>query len=128
MSILSQILGKQINWAQAKQKIEDWARALTAHDPNLATMAGALMADAKQAASNAIDMGQHALTDHLLPFVKTVEPGLDGVLATYTSGVSIPFNPLINDGVDRIAAAVKAEVDMWSLKAKAALATPAAPK
>ena len=54
-----------------------------------------------------------------------MEAALDTALAAVTKGASIPFNGFVNDGIDQMAAAIKAEADAWALKAKAALAAPA---
>ncbi len=125
MSILSQLMKGQITWSQAAAETEQWAQNIVSHDQTLTETAGALLTDVKQAASNAISMADSALSSYILPAASATEAALDAALAAVTHGASVPLNPFVNDGIDRIAAAVKAEADAWSLKAKAQLAVPA---
>lgn len=126
MSILTDLYHGKITFQQAAQKAEGWASALVAHDPTLTAAAGAILADVKQGASNAIDMADTALGAFIGPAALATETALEAALAGVSKGATLPFNPLITDGIDRIAAAVKAEADAWALKAKAELA-PAQP-
>lgn len=121
MSILTDLAEGKINFHVASQEVGQWAQNLVAHDPTLTAAAGAIVSDLKQAASNAVGLADTALGAFIVPAAKTVEATLDGVLAAATRGASIPFNAFVNDGIDQIAAAIKAEADAWSLKAKAAL-------
>ena len=125
MSILTALLEHKITWDQAKTEAEQWAENLVAHDSTLTATTGALLSDVKQAASNAIDMADTALGAVIGPAATATETALDAALAAATKGVSTPFNIFINDGIDRIAGAIKAEADAWSLKAKAQLASTA---
>jgi hypothetical protein len=127
MSILTDLLKGKITFGQAASEAEQWASHIVSADPTLATAAGAILSDVKQAASNAVSMADGAVGAAVGPLAATIETGLDAALATVTKGESIPFNGFVNDGIDQMAAAIKAEADAWSLKAKAALATPAAP-
>lgn len=127
MSILSELLERKITFSQAASQAAQWASNLIAHDPILSNAAGTVLTDVKQAASNAIDMADTAIGVAILPAAKGVEASLDAALASITKGASIPFNGFVNDGIDKMAAAIKAEADAWALKAKAALATPAKP-
>ena len=126
MSILSDLLEHKITFHQAAQEVEDWVSKLVSHDATLTAAAGGVLADVKQAASNAVEMADTALGAWIIPASKSVEATLDNSLSGVTHGASTPFNPLINDGIDRIANAVKAEADAWALKAKHSLLPPAA--
>lgn len=126
MSILTDLIEGKITFGQAAAEAGQWASNLVSHDSTLSGAAGAVLSDVKQAASNAVDMADTALGGYILPAAKGVEGLLETALAGATGGVSVPFNPLISDGIDRIANAVKAEADAWSLKAKGQLAAPAA--
>lgn len=124
MSILTDLLSGKITFSQASQQAGQWASTLVAHDPALTAMAGAVLSDVKQAASNAVDMADTAVGAAIGPAALAVEASLDAALAGITKGASIPFNGFVNDGIDKMAAAIKAEADAWALKAKAAIAAP----
>ena len=126
MSILSDALSGKITFAQAETQAIAWASHIINSDPALSNAAGAVLTDVKQAASNAISMADTAVGVAILPAAKGVEVALDAALASVTKGASVPFNGFVNDGIDQMAAAIKAEADAWSLKAKAALAAPTA--
>lgn len=122
MSILTQLIEGKITFHDAASQIESWARGIVAKDQTLTSTVGAVMSDVKQAASNAVEMADSALGAYIHPAALATEAALEGALAAVTKGASLPFNPFITDGVDKIAAAVKAEADAWALKTKAALA------
>jgi hypothetical protein len=122
MSILSDLRAGKITWTQAVSEVVAWGQKLIAGDPALTTAVGAVVSDVKQAASNAIQDADTAFAAFIGPATTTLEAGLDAALAGYTKGLSLTFNPLINDTVDKIAAAAVAEANAWALKAKAALA------
>jgi hypothetical protein len=125
MSILTDLIEKKITFSQAAAAALAWAQALISHDPALTSAAGAVVSDVKQAASNAVGLADTYVGAAILPAAKGVEVALDAALASVTKGASIPFNGFVNDGIDQMAAAIKAEADAWALKAKAALAQPA---
>ena len=134
MSILTQLRKGQINWAQAASQIEAWGEKLVGGNQVVAEAVGGIVADVKQAAANAIGDLDTAFDTAITPTVTALESGLDSTLAVYTKGISTPFNGLMNDTIDKIAAAAKAEADTWALKAKASLgqayvapSTPSAP-
>lgn len=127
MSILTDLFEHKITFSQAAQEAAQWASSLINHDPILSSTASAVLADVKQGASNAVDMADTALGVAIVPAAKVVEGALDAALASVTKGASVAFNPFVNDGVDRMAAAIKAEADAWALRVKAQLAAPAQP-
>lgn len=129
MSILSDLAHGHITFHQAAAQAEQWASQVVSHDPILAATASTLLADVKQAASDAVGLADSALGQFIIPAAGTVEVALDAALAKATGGLSIPFNHFTSDGIDKFAAAIKAEADAWTLKVKAALASqaPAAP-
>lgn len=124
MSILSDLLNKKITFSQAAAQAAAWASTLIAHDPVLSTTASAVLSDVKQGASNAVEMADTALGAIIGPATLATETALEAALAAATKGASVPFNPLISDGIDRIASAVKAEADAWALRTKASLVPP----
>lgn len=124
MSILTDLAEGKITFSQAAAEALGWSEKIIAADPVLTNAASAVLADVKQGASNAVGALDTAIGAAVLPASKAVEAALDASLASLTKGVSIPFNGFVNDGIDQMAAAIKAEADAWSLKAKAALAAP----
>ena len=126
MSILSDLFAKRITFQQAAAEAGAWASALVTHNPALAADAGAALAVVKQAASDAITAADTMVGQAAAPATVAVETALEAALASLTHGGSVVLNPFVNDGVDALAKAVKDAADAWALKAKAALATPAA--
>lgn len=125
MSILTDLLERKITFGQAAQEAAAWASSLISHDPVLSSTASAVLSDVKQGASNAVDMADTAIGVAIVPAAKAAEAALDAALSSVTKGASVAFNPFVNDGIDRMAAAIKAEADAWALKVKAQLADPA---
>ena len=126
-SILSDLLKKRVTFNQAATAAAAWAQSLITHYASLTSSAAATLSDIKQGASNAVEAADSALAAHCDGIVTGTEALLKGTLAKATGGVSVPFNPFISDGSDRLAAAVKAQADAWVLQAKAKLASAGAP-
>lgn len=84
------------------------------------------MTDAKQMLSDAIGMADSALSSHVGEVADAAETALEAALAKATNGISVPFNPLIEDGIDKLAAAAVAAAHLWAMQTKARLAAPAA--
>lgn len=124
MSILSDLRAGKITWTQAAEEVAAWAEKIIAGDSSLTQAVGAVVTTVKQAASNAVEDADAAFAKFIGPATASLEAGLDTALSEYTHGVSLMFNPLINDAIDKIAAAAVAEANTWALKAKAALAQP----
>lgn len=126
MSILTDALRGKITFSQASTEAAQWASKIITKDPTLSTAASATLAIIKQGASNAIMLADTELGPHIQPAADAVELALDAALAKATGGLSVPFNPLVNAGIDQMAGLVKAAADAWALKAKASLILPAA--
>ena len=122
MSILTDLLSKKITFSQAVSEVEAWAAKILTGDPSLTSAVGAVVSGVKQAASDAVSDADQAFASFIGPATQALESDLDAALAGYTHGISLVFSPLINDIIDRIAAAAVAEANTWALKAKAALA------
>lgn len=122
MSILTDLRAGKITWSEASSEIVQCGEKIIAGDPTLTNAVGAVVSNIKQAASDAITDADSAFVKFIGPATATLEVGLDAALAGYTKGVSLTFNPLINDTIDKIEAAAVAEANAWALKAKAALA------
>src|ERR1700751_1773370 len=116
MSILTDLIEGKITFQTAVQEAGQWAAKLVAADPILTTAAGNVLSDVKQAASNAVVLADSAIGASILPASKALEVALDAALNSITKGASIPFNGFVNDGIDQMAAAIKAEADAWALK------------
>ena len=127
MSILSDLMSGKITWNTASTEATAWAEKLIASDATLTGAAETILSDVKQAASDAITMADSALAAYVLPASKSVEAALEAALAGATKGMSVPFNPMISDGIDSIANAIKNEADAWALKTKASLASAPTP-
>ncbi len=126
MSILTDLVQGKITFQQAVAEASAWSQKVVAADPTLTAVSGAVLSDVKQAASNAVDMADTWIGQHVAPMTLAIETAADAALAAATGGKSIPFNGFVNDGIDRMVQAGKSELDAWALKAKAELAAPAA--
>ncbi len=126
MSILSDLRAGKITWSQAAAEVVAWGEKIITGDPTLTAAVGAVVSNVKQAAAVAVEDVDAAFTTFIGPATSALETGLDAALAGYTHGLSLTFNPLINDTIDKIEAAAVAEANTWALKAKAALAPAAA--
>lgn len=122
MSILSELRAGHITWSQAAAQTAAWGEKIVTGDPTMTAAVGAVVSDLKQAASVAVEDADAAFVKFIGPVATSLETGLDAALAGYTHGLSLTFNPLINDTIDKLAAASVAEANAWALKAKAALA------
>lgn len=125
MSILSDAMSGKITFSEAVSEATGWVQHMVAQDPTATAAAGAILSDIKQAASDAISIGEGALGAIITPAALSIEATLDATLSAATHGLSVPFNPIINAGIDTIANALKAEIDAWSAKTKAGLVSPA---
>lgn len=130
MSILTNLLEGKITWGQAVTQIESDIASVASKSQAGALVLSGLESIVKQGASDAITIGQTAAADYLGPLSKAAELALDAALTTATKGIATPFTPLVNSGIDQIVNFAQAEINAWSLKAKAALTavpTPSAP-
>lgn len=122
MSILTDLRAGKITWSQAGSQILSWADKIVKGDPTLTTAVGSVVANIKQLASDAVGDADTAFVAFIGPATSALEVGLDAALAGYTKGLSLSYNPLINDTIDKIEAAAIAEANVWALKTKASLA------
>jgi len=122
MSILTEVLHGKITFAQAAAKIEADAATLINHLPApLHAAVDALTPSLKQAASNAVDMGDTALKDALDVGLVALTPAVSAALAHYVPAGTL-LTPMAIDALDRMTAALKAEIDALAVEAKANLA------
>lgn len=126
MSILTDVAEGKITFSQGIAQAIAWGQKLTASNPALAAIVNTTISAVKQGASDAVGAVDTVIGAAMLPAAKAVETALDSALATVTKGASIPFNGFVNDGIDQMAASIKAEADAWALKTKAGLVPTAA--
>jgi hypothetical protein len=126
MSILSEVIHGKISPQEGVAEGLKWAEALISHSPDLTASVNASVTDLKHAASNALDLAETDIGAAVTNIVPGLETALDAELAKLTGSATVPFNKFINDGADRLVAAVHAELDAFILKWKASLATPPA--
>ena len=125
MSILSDLFRGKISWSTAEKEIETWTQQTVAANPTLTQTAGAVMADLKQAASDAI-----STADTLAgPLLAT---GADAVSAAFTTAATAylgPFgavvSPAANDAITKIRDGLKAVLDAEAAALIAQLKPPA---
>jgi hypothetical protein len=121
MSILTELLHKKITFGEAVHKANGWAEDVIGHDQALTTAAGQALSAIKQGASDAVSAADSLLAPHLAAAAEKIEAALEQTLASATDGLSVPLNPLIDAGVDKIAAIAKQVGDTWALEVKARL-------
>ena len=124
MSILTDVLTRKISPVQGVEEALKWAQSLVTHSPDLSASVTAVTTDIKHAASNALDLAETDIGAAVAAIVPGLETSLEAELAKLSGGITVPFNKFINDGVDRLGAALHAEIDAFLLKYKASLTTP----
>jgi hypothetical protein len=77
----------------------------------------------KQAASDALSAAAGAAMVYAPTVVNVVEKTLDDALVSLTGGVAAPLTPLLNQGIDDVAAHAVAAIRAWQLKQKAGAAS-----
>jgi ubiquinone biosynthesis protein UbiJ len=124
MSILSQIMSRQIGWTEAKTRIEAWFAGIAAKLGDAAKPAvAAAEADLKQAASNAISLADQAAAPHLAEFADMAGAWFANAVSAYLGPVAAgALTPAIHDALDTLAAGAKAELDALAAQLKAELA------
>lgn len=122
MSILSQLLKKQITWGQAASAIEAWGEQLVAKaSPATQAAAGVVVSDLKQAASNAVMFADTAAGPLLAEGAQVAGAALSTFLAKYLGPLAAVESPVTQDAINNAAAALKAEIDAQATAALAAL-------
>lgn len=127
MSILSQLFRGKITWGEAETQINDWAVKTESQVPGLTAITGTVVADLKQAASDAI-----ATADTLAgPLLAT---GADAVSAAFTTAATTylgPFgavvSPAAHDAINKIRDGLKAALDAEAASLIASLKPAAVP-
>lgn len=128
MSIIADIYnGVKSNWTAISAEIEELFAKVKAALPSssVADLAVAQQ-DLKQAASIALGDVVAGVIGFEPTFVKGLESSADNALASLTGGLTVPLNPLLNNGIEDIVNKGTAALQAWGLKQKAAaIAVPA---
>ena len=124
MSILSELINRQITWTQAKTRIEAWFAGIAAKLPDpLKPAVAAAESELKQAASNAVDYADQALAPHLLQFADLAGTWFANAASAYLGPVAAgALSPAVHDALDKLASGAKAELDALAAQLKADLA------
>ena len=123
VSVITGIWNKAVqDWTAAETWIDDRVKAIEAALPGATTVINTVVADAKQAASDAIGLADTMVDQWAPTLTTTLEGGADLALTKYTGGLAVPLIPMTNDAIDRIVSLGKDTLDSWALKAKASLA------
>lgn len=127
MNIIAKIVSGAVTlWTDIVNEIEGDAAKVKAALPASAIPAfDVTVSDLKQGASDALSAVTAGATSVAPGLVKGLEALADQELAVATNGLAVPLVPLVNTGIDNIAAAGIASLKAWALKAKASLAAPA---
>lgn len=126
MSILSDLMSKRITFSQAAAEVVQWGEKLIASDPTLTNAVGVVVSDAKQAASNAVALAGGALAQVILPGAAAVEAATNAAILKAIGPLgAAALTPGVDNAIETVAAALKAEIDAAVLNAKAQLAKPA---
>lgn len=121
MSIFSQLIGGKITFSQAASQFLAWAERLISHDAVFTQAASDALSIVKQRASDALTLGDTALSSHANELATVVETAMDKALAAATGGLSTPLNPLIDAGVDQLMNLVVGVAHAKALEFKASL-------
>jgi hypothetical protein len=124
MSIVSDLLHGKITWDTAKTEIETWGSQVTQQlgsSPAVAAATSGVIADLKQAASDAITTADTLAGPIIATGATAVEVATDVAIKTYLGPFGNIASPLAHDAIDKIASGLKATIDAVAMEAKAGL-------
>lgn len=129
MSILSQLLKKQITFGAAAKQVEAWGASIVAATPGAADAVAGAVSAVKQAASNAVAYSDTALQADLGAIETASTGAADAALQSLTGG-HMPAGAitLLNGTIEQIEAAGAAAYHTWALAMKAKVAAQASPQ
>lgn len=128
MSILNDLLKKRITFGQAATQIEAWGAQVVHNllsDPTVVATTGAVLSDLKQAASDALSLGDSLAGPIIAAEAQAIEAAADAVFKAYFGQLAPFASKATHDSVDRIAAGLTALIHVKVLEYKASM--PAAP-
>jgi hypothetical protein len=128
MSILTDLLSGKITFSQAATEVEQWGEkvlGLAGANSAASSDVASAVSDLKQAASNAVALGDTALGGLIAVGAPLVEGAFNGVVTKALGGtIAGQLTPAVDSSIDDIASALKAEIDAAALAIRAKLATP----
>lgn len=126
MSILSELRSGRIDFAQAETEVVQWGEGLIAKSPPAVHAAiTAAVADVKQAASDAITIGDTLAGPLIDSAADTVGTAFAGAATAYLGPFGAAVTPAALDAIDKIRDGLKAELDTLALQMKSQLASAA---
>ena len=111
MSIFSQLFEGKITWSTAEAQIESWASQTVTNNPALTATAGAVMADLKQAASDAIATADTLAGPLLATGAAVVGTAFTTAATAYLGPFSGEVTPAVLDAIAKIRDGLKASLD-----------------
>lgn len=129
MSIVSDALGKRITWGTATAQIGQWFSQILGPNASAeaAQQAGALMADLKQSASDAIGLADTALGPILAAGALAAEVAADTALKAAIGPLATVVTPAIDTAITQAENALVAAIRARSVAMRASLSKPATP-
>lgn len=128
MSIISDLIEKKITFSQAVAKGEAWFSNLLNNAPTpVKAGVGQALSDFKQAASDAITMGDTALGPIAAAFTVTVNTAANAALTAAIGPEATTLTPAVDAGIASMVNAAHAEIDAVANELRAKLAAPVAP-
>lgn len=101
---------------------ETWIEGEVAKVEAVLPGAAPIVADLKQAASDAVGTVDQALITYEPPLVSGLETILDAAMTKYSGGLALPLVPGVNSGITGIATTATQAISAWLLKVQAQLA------
>lgn len=124
MSILSQLFRGKITWSQAESQIDAWATQTEAQVPGLTALTGAVAADLKQAASDAIATADTLAGPLLAAGADAVSVAFTAAATAYLGPFGAVVSPAAHDAIGKIRDGLKAALDAEAAALIASLKTP----
>ena len=127
MSILSDLLNHKITFSQAASEFVGWGDKIIANDPAATAAVGVIVADAKQAASDAVALAGTALGNLIAPATLAVEAAASGAMTAAIGPVgSALLTPAVDSAITTVSNLLKAEIDAAESALRASLKPSAA--
>lgn len=125
-SILMDLINRKNTWGTAAQRFEQWGSRIVASfrsDPAAAAVAGAVVSDLKQAASDLVTLGDSLAGPIIAAGAAAVETSVDAAFSSYFGPAAPIASKATHDSVDRIASGFKSFIDAKAAEFKANMAT-----
>lgn len=126
MSIVSTLIRKKITFGTAVAQFGTWLGQVVGQNVVLSQAGTDMLSTLKQAASDAIAMGDTALVDHADELATAVAAAVNAALTAATGGKSAPASPIVSAGIKQLVNIAVTAAHAEALAFEAAL-TPAQP-